>query len=149
MKILKTLPVVFLCACLMLISTAGAEEEQQKVKQHKIVRLHFLGGISPDTVTIEPGTTVVWINDARSAVELQFEGKQVTLACKSPVHFIIDEAGSYLSDRIPQGSVASLCFVEKGEFSYVLRKAEFDRGKQSLDVTRTTIKEFRGKVIVK
>jgi hypothetical protein len=87
----------------------------------------------------------VWVNNSRSQLELKFEGKQVTLACKSPVHFLIDEDGSFISDRIPQDSVASLCFVEKGEFNYVLRKAP---GSGAISQMRENIKEFKGKVIV-
>jgi hypothetical protein len=67
------------------------------------------------------------------------------MACKSPVHFVIDENGSFISDRIPQGSVASLCFVEKGEFPYVARKASTGATYEH----RGAIKEFEGKVIVK
>ncbi len=120
-------------------------DKSKDIKASKIIRVHYLGGITPEKLTVEPGTTVIWLNDSRSSVELQFEGKQVTMACKSPVHFIIDENGSFISDRIPQGSVASLCFVEKGEFSYVMRKSHtFSTQEQ-----RANIKEFKGTVIVK
>jgi hypothetical protein len=33
------------------------------------------------------------------------------------------EDGTYVSDKIPMGAVASLCFVEKGNFEYYARKA--------------------------
>ena len=119
-------------------------DKSADIKQHKIVRVHYLAGLSPEELKIEPGTTVIWINDARASMYIQFEGKQVTMACKSPVHFIVDETGSFLSDNIPQGSVASLCFVEKGEFSYYARKAPTYSSQEH----REGIKGFSGKIIV-
>ncbi len=118
----------------------------QDLKETRIVRLHATGGISPAEAVIKPGTTVIWVNDSRAQLELQFQGKQVTLACKSPVHFIVDENGSFVSDRIPEDSVASLCFVEKGEFSYVLRNVG---GRTYYDAPgRPAVQQFRGKIIV-
>jgi len=40
--------------------------------------------------------------------------------------------------------VASLCFVEKGEFTYVARKA----AASTADQPRSSVKEFKGKIIV-
>ena len=125
--------------------TAGGSRiaADQNQKEIKIIRLHASGGISPAEAYIKPGTTVVWVNNSRVQLELQFQGKQVTLACKSPVHFIVNDEGSFISDRIPEDSVASLCFVEKGEFAYVLRNV----GGRTFP-SRSEIKEFRGKIIV-
>ncbi|MBN2105903.1 MAG: hypothetical protein JW832_00645 [Deltaproteobacteria bacterium] len=152
MKTAKILATLVFALCFAMTSAWAAGETKdskivtdQNIKETKIIRLDVLGGISPAEVTVKPGTTVVWVNNSRSQLELKFEGKQVTLACKSPVHFLIDEDGSFISDRIPQDSVASLCFVEKGEFNYVLRKSPTGSGISQL---RENIKEFKGKVIV-
>jgi len=149
MRNVRTFLSILAVVCVVLAGTStlfaeGNIDKEKNIKAHKIIRLHYVGGISPGELTVAPGTTVIWVNDSRAPVELQFEGKQVTVACKSPVHFVVDDQGSFVSDRIPQGSVASLCFVEKGEFPYVLRKAP--QG-SSQDITRD--KEFRGKVVVK
>lgn len=140
---------VIVLAVFFCISIAQAEEgkilKNQDIKEHKIIRLHYIGGITPDVAKVKPGTTVIWMNNSREILELQFEGKQVTLACKSPVHFVIDENGSFISNRIPQGSVASLCFVEKGEFNYIARKVQ---ASGSISQYRDSFKEFKGKVIV-
>ncbi|MCX8044921.1 MAG: hypothetical protein N3B18_12450 [Desulfobacterota bacterium] len=141
-------------AVALLIVDAAAEtgESGQKIqpdkdiKVHQIIRIHYSGAVIPEILTVKPGSTVVWINDAKSAVEIQFEGKQVTLACKSPVHFTIDENGSFISDRIPTGSVASLCFIEPGEFSYIARKAPTTVSERM--GPRDGIQEFKGKIIV-
>ena len=150
MKTVKMCAVIVLAMLFAFTSAWAAPEKDSKVvadqniKETKIIRIHFLGGINPAELKVKAGTTVVWVNDARDQLELKFEGKQVTLACKSPVHFLIDEDGSFISDRIPQDSVASLCFVEKGEFNYVLRKV----GGGGNTMTRDNVKEFKGKIIV-
>jgi plastocyanin len=113
-----------------------------KISAHSVVHLNYTFGVAPATVTIKRGTTVIWMNDERSAAAIQFTGRQVTLACKSPVHFIVDDKGSFTSDKIPQGGVASLCFVEKGAFEYIVKR----------DTPPTAPgeapREFKGKVIV-
>ena len=151
MKTAKIFATIVLAMCFAFTSAWAGQDKDSKVvadqniKETKIIRLDALGGISPAEVNIKPGTTVVWVNNSRSQLELKFEGKQVTLACKSPVHFLIDDDGSFVSDRIPQDSVASLCFVEKGEFNYVLRKAP---GGGGISPARDDVKEFKGKIIV-
>jgi len=152
MKKAQFFSAMVLAVCFAFVSAIGAygAEKSEKIvkdaniKETKIIRLHYMGGITPPELNVKAGTTVVWVNDSRAMLELKFEGKQVTLACKSPVHFIIDEDGSFLSDRIPQDSVASLCFVEKGVFNYVARKAQTG----SIDSIRDTVKEFKGKITV-
>lgn len=141
---------VALCVfgCGRAVQVQHADEQivpEMNVKASAIVRAHYVGGLNPDVLTIEPGTTVIWLNDARESVTIAFEGKQVTMACKSPVHFVIDESGSFVSDLIPEGSVASLCFVERGTFTYVMQK---DRPRASQD-HRGQIKSFRGTITVK
>lgn len=150
MKFLKILPVVAISMFLMQAESAESAEKkiqkEQDARKHTIIRLTSHGDININRAeaTIEPGTTVIWVNESRVTMELQFEGKQVTLACKSPVHFVVDEQGSFLSNRIPIGAVASLCFVEKGVFNYVARTALSARYE---DWDR--MKEFKGKIIVK
>lgn len=142
--------VVGIIVCCAFSFAAYAEEAQEKIqptldiKAHQLIRLNYLAGITPAEVTVKAGTTVIWMNDARAMVQLQFEGQQVTMACKSPVNFIIDEQGSFISNLIPQGSVASLCFVEKGTYTYVFRKAPEGATYQ----TRGAIKEYKGMITV-
>jgi hypothetical protein len=52
--------------------------------------------------------------------EIQFIDKQVTLACKSPTHFVVDDEGVFISSKISPGAVASLCCVQKGTYKYVV-----------------------------
>lgn len=117
-----------LTAVLLWAGVAFAQAEkvvpEQKISAHQVIRLHPLAGLDPKTVTVKPGTTVIWINESGGIAEIQFIDKQVTVACKSPTHFVVDDEGVYVSNKISPGAVASLCFVEKGTFKYVvLREA--------------------------
>jgi plastocyanin len=146
--------IVVLAACCMawsaLVSSTGAEEPKiqpdKALPLHAVIRIDATGAVSPSTLTAQPGTTVVWINESSRPIEVQFEGKQVTVACKSPVHFIIDEHGSFLSNRIPARAVASLCFIEKGEFMYKARTIETPA--DEWHTARARVKEYEGKIII-
>lgn len=154
MNILKHLTIAALAVLFSLGSAAAGIENKNKgkivpemnIKEVKIIRVNAVAGVNPAELTVDRGTTVIWINESESSVEMQFEGKQVTMACKNPVHFVVDEKGSFKSDRIPAGSVASMCFVEKGEFNYVMRKVLLFS--PTLEA-RPYNKEFKGKVIIK
>lgn len=136
--------------CCVCVTSAGAEEKkiqpEKSINIHKIIRVHYSGAIIPKTLKVNPGSTVVWINESKRPVEIQFEGKQVTLACKSPVHFVLDESGTFLSNRIPYGAVASLCFIEKGEYTFRVRKVI--QPDDEWHSSRERVSEYKGKVIV-
>lgn len=154
MKSIKTILGVCIlaaCACLVGAPAGGGEQDakiqpEKAIREHRIIRIEDIGSVIPGEVSVPQGTTVIWINNSKRTIEIQFEGQQVTLACKSPVHFVVDENGSFISNRIPSGSVASLCFVEKGEFHYVARNvlSSYSAGMPYEDRQR----EVKGKVIV-
>ena len=101
----------------------AAEEEAEDLKvtvTNKIVRISAKEGAVPSNLTSTPGTTVIWVNNARSTLEVLFLDKKVTLACGSPVNFFVGENGAYESGKIPYGGTASLCFTEKGTYEYVV-----------------------------
>jgi plastocyanin len=122
----------------------GADETVQPQIQHKVVRLYEKGGVNPETLIVDRGTTVIWINDSKSIAEIEFTDKKVTLVCKSPIRFAVDESGTYVSDKIFQGAVASLCFIEQGEFDYLVK-----REPRRLATTPTVPPDVKGKIIVK
>jgi plastocyanin len=110
----------------ILLSLSAVQAQSEKIVPemqgtgHQVIRLNYNFGVDPASVTVKKGTTVIWMNSGRSIAKIKFTGKQVTLACKSPVHFPVDETGSFTSNEIPEGAVASLCFVEKGTFEYTV-----------------------------
>jgi hypothetical protein len=76
--------------------------------------------VDPVNLNSAPGTTVIWINFSKTPVELLFLDKKVTTACGSPVNFFVGKDGAYESAKIPFGGTASLCFLEKGKFEYMV-----------------------------
>jgi hypothetical protein len=150
MNVLKNTGMILISTLFVLgsLHPLWAAEEDIKGSKSLVINMHSIGGISPQEVTVERGTTVIWRNDSKSILEILFEGKPVTLSCKSPVQFVVNEDGSYVSNRITQGAVASLCFIEKGEFNYVARKVMLSSGSSTIDF-RANIKEFKGKITVK
>lgn len=138
---------VMMCCMLSFTSVQTVESADKSPKpeiQYKIIRLYEKGGIDPSTLTVERGTTVIWINDSKSIAEIEFTDKKVTVVCKSPVRFSVGESGAYVSEKIFQGTVASLCFIEKGEFEYVVK-----RRPRRLAEIQIEPPDVKGKVIVK
>lgn len=136
--------------CLMLFAVCGAQAQTdakvdpaQKIKGHKIIKIDKMVGLNPKLAMIKSGTTVIWMNHSESLAEIQFRGKGVTMACKNPTNFVVDEEGSFVSNRIPQGAVASLCFIEKGTYNYELK-----RGPRSSAAVKTDLPSVHGSIIV-
>jgi len=125
---MKRKTVLTVCLLFLFCAVAKAASEkivpQEKIASHQIIHLNNIAGLDPKNVTVKAGTTVIWINETGSVAEIQFIDKQVTLACKSPTHFVVDSDGSFISDKIVSGAVASLCFIQRGAYKYVvLREA--------------------------
>ena len=97
--------------------------------------------VEPSNLISEPGTTVIWVNFSKTPIELLFLDKKVTTACGSPVNFFIGKGGAYESAKIPFGGTASLCFLEKGRFEYVVNS--------SSTFYPTKMKEQRGDIWIK
>ena len=122
----------------------AAEEQQLKTQ---IVRINGYAGVEPLNLLIEPGTVVVWLNQYKiSPVEVMFPDKKVTMACQSPVNFTISKEGTYVSNSIPYGGVASLCFIEPGSFKYIIERAK-PQGADYLN--RGNPFRFEGQIVVK
>jgi len=138
------------CCCLSLwalgpayvqAEEAPAETPLQGAKVITLKRL-MADANAVTTVNVKPGTTVIWLNDTSRVLELEFTGKQVTMACGSPVGFFVNEEGSYTSQKIIPKAVVSLCFIEPGEFPYQLLLGKL-KGPDPLQG-----KNFKGRIIV-
>jgi hypothetical protein len=107
----------------------SAEEKDQEVKlvnrtvtivTTESARDDMKPVVDPVNLNSTPGTTVIWVNFSKTPVELLFLDKKVTTACGSPVNFFVGKNGAYESAKIPFGGTASLCFLEKGKFEYMV-----------------------------
>ena len=147
-RIVKSMLMLIVITCFVLSfpsvqTIQGAEETVKPQIQHKVVRL-YEKDITPKTLIVDRGTTVIWINDFDSIAEIEFTDKKVTLVCKSPVRFAVDDSGTYVSEKIFQGAVASLCFIESGEFEY-----QVTRDPRRLTLAPSEPPPVKGKIIVR
>ena len=110
--------------CLMGTVSYGQAVSGNSKAIHKIVYINAERGIDPLSVIAAPGTTIIWINNSDGRLQLKFPDQQVSLACAAPVNFSLNENKVFISTGIPLGGVASLCFVQKGEFKYKLIKTD-------------------------
>jgi hypothetical protein len=146
-KKMECMLVAFLCCTIIVLGQIASAQEgkiipEKKLQGHQVVSVDAISGINPPSITVNSGTTVIWLNYSRAMVEIQFTDKKVTVACDKPVHFIVDEQGCFVSDKIPLGAVASLCFIEKGIYHYVVK-----RPMPSTTYSQAT--EFKGQVVVR
>ena len=121
-KILLSAAAIFMA---IIVSGMAAAQEQPAASNDSsqkimVVRITSLLGMKPETVLVNKGTTVVWVNQMAEGVEIVFTAKQVTRACLSPTNFSVTKEGSFKSGMIPTKGVASLCFIENGKFDYVV-----------------------------
>jgi hypothetical protein len=119
------------------VETTGVDLKQQ------VVRIRGYEGVSPLNLFIEPGTVVIWLNQYQGRIKITFLSKKVTLACKSPVNFFINEQGVFESNVVEFGAVASLCLIECGSFDYVIERSPADA------TARSEGFRFEGRIVVK
>ena len=120
---MKCSVIIGVCLSLLHVGLTGqdlvAEEETGDLTNtKKIVVVKTFE--EPDTITlfVTVGTTINWINHSKYPVQVVFLVKQVVLACCSPVNFVVGKDGTYESIKMSSGGTASLCFTEKGRYSY-------------------------------
>lgn len=102
---------------------ASGENDKSLTVINKIVIINEYEEVNPITITSSPGTTVIWVNHSRTPVEILFLDKKVTAACGSPVNFFAGKDGAYESGKIPFGGTASLCFLNKGTYNYLIKSS--------------------------
>lgn len=139
---------LYWCASLFFLSSAEAQyaevEPGVQFQGGKVISMKKMIANEDKltTVAVKPGTTVIWLNDTRKVFEVDFLDKQVTLSCGAPVGFFVNEEGAFSSHKIIPKAVASLCFVEKGEYLFALTH------KPSRNTQALLGKTFKGKLIV-
>jgi plastocyanin len=131
-------------ALLLTLSTPAISQDispELKV-EHQVISIQQQSGPVPATVIVKRGTTVIWLNYSNEPNVIKFQSQKVTTACRAPVNFVLAEDGSYQSIPLQIGAAASLCFVEKGTFEYVIRKPAWygDSGPQT--VVTGTVKVY-------
>ncbi len=153
MKATKTLflGLIAVCFSFAAIADAGAAVKMkatpgEDAAANKIIRLCSYGDICacPVEATVNSGTTVIWVNQSKMPVKIHFDGKQIKEVGKNHIHFMTNSKGTYVSNTIPTGALATLSFVEKGQFNYV---AETIPSASNQPLRRARV--FNGTIIVK
>jgi len=63
--------------CFLGTAAYGQEVSEKSKDVHKIVYINAERGIDPPSVTVAPGTTVIWINNANNRLQLKFPDQKV------------------------------------------------------------------------
>ena len=122
--------------------TVIAGEPNLEPHLHKIILSNSDEGISPNTVSLKQGDTVVWYNQDKEPVVISFIQK-LGIVCSPIINFYADLSGSYKTEALPMGGTASLCFIKQGEYEYdVKRILNPDKKKPGKQVVK-------GKVVVR
>jgi plastocyanin len=138
---------------LLVLTISGAIAEEQAAAPEKVlsgqqvITVHYGTGIKPETLTVNRGTTVIWVNQAMRPVSIKFAGKEITTACENPVNFTKDVMGGFIAKKVKFGAVASICFIEKGTYKYKVSAPTKMRAEVQKGVMETG-KEFEGTIVV-
>ena len=122
----------------------GATKIKKEDLKTQVVRIRGYEGVTPLNLFIEPGTVVMWLNQYSGQIKITFPDKKVTMACKGPTNFFVNDQGQFESRDIDFGSVASLCFIQRGTFEYFI-----ERTPENVKRTRSDRFRFEGKIVVK
>ncbi len=121
---------VFILTTVIFLSgptTIGAAEKCE------VVSIRGRDKLEPNTLTVEKGDCVVWINFIKSTsaypsqeIVLSFkEGERCVRSTKAPVRFKMDyPSGCYVAGSFTYGETASLMFPEPGTYDYEVRFKE-------------------------
>lgn len=101
--------------------TVIAGEEKVTAPVKTVIMKREPAGISPNSLKVKLGTTIVWFNSDPEPVTIKFIDK-LGIACKAPVNFYSDLFGYYETGKIPQGGTASICFIYNGNYNYEVRR---------------------------
>ena len=121
------LQLLFLCTVLTTVLTpapvradeSGSDRALIKIREHQV---------EPMNLSVSPGTTVLWQNEAGHAVTVKFTSHGVTTTCKEPLGFGGDFNGIRESSRLSGGEVASLCFLEPKQYRYRVESTDSGEG---------------------
>ena len=86
--------------------------------KYRVVRIDP-DGVFPQSLEIEPGTTVIWYNATGSYSSVVFnEGASLSNSTRSPTLFFLAPDGTYVSAAFSSGGTASTAFVKAGTYRY-------------------------------
>jgi hypothetical protein len=133
-----TLLIVFLVIPVFMVVShdAARAEDAKPTEQVAMIKMQQEPeGITPTSLKVKLGATIVWVNSAPGDVTIKFLDK-LGIACKVPVNFHADIWGNYETGAIPEGGTASICFIYKGTYKYEVKRL-VDKGGQPEEQIQT------------
>ena len=143
---LKQLPVL---AAILVLGTflvnplLAAEGEEGGVQLiTKVIMITGHSGLKPPDIISQQGTTVVWVNHSNTPQEILFLDKKVGLPYRLHQICHMYDYGAYESSKVPFGGTASLCFLEKGTYKFIVKSSKTfaQQPKDAVDKGTVTIK---------
>lgn len=119
-KKLLCLIIATVCCASLLCSAVPAAGEEESTMKYMVIRL-LADSIDPPQITISQGTVIIWVNESHETAHIQFANKDMATCLNgSPVAGGRTEQGIALT--IEFGKTDSICLVQKGEFSYTVKR---------------------------
>jgi hypothetical protein len=137
----STIAAIFILALLGALSQAAfAAEKSIKDDEATLISVREEPtGISPISVEVGLGETIIWHNLGSGFIKIIFTSR-IGLACAAPVNFYADLLGYYETSKIPHGGTASICLIEEGKYEYEVRRLmKDDSGQQAEQIARATV----------
>ena len=121
--------IIAVLSCAVLLSSAShAQGEEEATMKYTVIRL-LTDSIEPARAIISQGTVIIWVNEAQDTAEIQFANREMATCLNgSPLPGGRTEQQMFF--KIGFGKTESICLVQKGEFSYTVK-----RGSKSISGT--------------
>ena len=139
-----TLLIVFLVISVFMVVShdPACAEDAKPTEQVSMIKMQQEPeGITPTSLKVKLGTTIVWVNSDPGDVTIKFLDK-LGIACKVPVNFHADIWGNYETGAIPEGGTASICFIYKGTYRYEVKRLVEKDGKPGEEIQTGTINAY-------
>ena len=121
------------CFSILIFFAESAKSQKNEQIEYKVIRL-LSDAIIPSTATITLGTVVIWVNENREMVKIQFSNiNNSASSCDGSTRFNTDMK-QVISAEVPFAGLESICLIQKGKFNYIVK-----RGSHKLE----------GKIIIK
>ncbi len=153
-KVPRLLPAFVGLALLVFTASIDAQEEATLEPENlpgygnvQVLRISRDKPLFPLRMSVERGTTVVWANNTEVPLSIQFSGgHEVRRACSAPTGFHLTSSGTYSASEVTPGGVASLCFVEEGNYPFQL--IGISEGSPVVDRDGNPVAPVKGEIIV-
>ena len=112
--------VMLLCSAVLSAWGDSVAAAAEKATVATIIIQDRSDGISPVSMNVQRGDTVVWYNQGKDPVTISVK-QRIGIVCSPLVNFNADPAGNYRTGVLHHGATASLCFLHGGTYTFEVR----------------------------